>query len=175
MAKKEQAVNLQYFEKKAQNANRKEKFYLDEEEVEFIQYHPVFSKSKRTALIQEFLETARYCGENNIDYFKNYGQEMEYLEFLVVKYFTDVKDMLTDVDVEGHLAVKDTLVESSFTEIMINEVFHIDEISKVFNDYNIAISRLGKVNKELETKAKLLQQAQNAQKLQEKKIKAVNK
>jgi len=175
MAKKEQAVNLQYFEKKAQNANRKEKFYLDEEEVEFIQYHPVFSKSKRTELIKEFFETARYCGENNIDYFKNYGQEMEYLEFLIVKYFTDIKDMLKDVDVEGHLAVKDTLIESSFTEIMVNEVFHIDEISKVSNDYNVALTRLGKINQELEIQTKLLQQNQNAQKLQEKKIKAVKK
>lgn len=172
---KEQQVNLQYFEQKAKNANRKEKFYLDEEETQFIKYNPIFSKTKRTALIQELLKTAQYCMENNIDFFNNEGETMKYLEFLTVKYFTDIKDMLEDVDVEGHFAVMETLTESDFIDLMVKEVFDIEEISKVSDDYHTARKRLDSLNKQLEIESKIAQQAQNSQKLQEKKIKAVKK
>lgn len=149
--KKAQPVGFDFFEKQAVHANRKEKFFLNEEQTEYFMYHPTFSTKKRDALMKEFLETLEFCNENKIDHFKTESDELYYLNFLIVKYFTDVTSKhLEDADYYAHVAAFDALYESGWLEIIVNEAFDIEEIAKVTNQYNMAKNRIKNLNIQLQ-------------------------
>lgn len=163
MTKKDQLVGLEYFEKKAKHANRKEYFALNEEETEFIWYHPVFSQTKREALMTEFLETVNYCQENEIDYFTNEVESMQYLQYLMIRYFSSVKDMTEGLTFVEHIAVLRQFRDSDFLALMVNEVFDIEEVSKISDDYHTLMNKMNKVNQELERRIKTAQKEQGKQ------------
>lgn len=161
MATKGQLATLETFNKRARNANRKEKLYLDEDELEYIEYNPFFSKTKRIAAIQELMATVHDATENKDPYFANEYIIKEYLQFLMIKHFSTIKDMLEGQDFEVHKEVCKGFVDTEFMDLMINEIFDFEEISKVWNEYNIAMERLGKYIQELNRETK---QQQNIEK-----------
>lgn len=160
---KEQLVGLDYFEKKAKHANRKEYFALNEEETEFIWYHPVFSQTKREALMTEFLETVQYCQDNDIDYFTNEVESMQYLQYLMIRYFSSVKDMTEGLTFVEHIAVLRQFRDSDFLALMVNEVFDIEEVSKISDDYHTLMTKMNKVNQELERRLQTAKKEQGKQ------------
>lgn len=160
---KEQLVGLDYFEKKAKHANRKEYFALNEEETEFIWYHPVFSQTKREALMTEFLETVKYCQDNDIDYFTNEVESMQYLQYLMIRYFSSVKDMTEGLTFVEHIAVLRQFRDSDFLALMVNEVFDIEEVSKISDDYHTLMTKMNKVNQELERRLQTAKKEQGKQ------------
>lgn len=171
----QQITTLDYFEKKASHANRKEKLFLNEERTEFMMYHPTFSKSKRTALIQELLEYVTEAHDKKYDLFENEGRVNQFLQYLMIRYFTDMKALTDSFTLEEHIALMRTLIDTEMLDYIVLEVFDLDEVSKVLNEYNLAKERLVKVSQQLEQQAKINKQAQNAQRLHEKKMKAVKK
>lgn len=171
---KPQVLTLESLNKKTQHANRKERFYLDEDEFEYIEYNPVFSKSKRVDLLQELFATVQECNEKNLPIFMNEVAVMKYLEFLILKYFTSIKNMLLGTTIEAHIEVMKQLIDHEILDVFINEVFDIDEVSKVFNEYNMAKSRLGKYLEELERNTKI-QENVAQQKINDAKFKEIAK
>lgn len=173
MTKKLTATN--YFDQKVVNANKKEVFFLDEEQTQSISYHPVFSKSKRTALLQELLSTVNFCNKNDIKHFSNEFEVLQYLEYLMVKYFTDIKDYfdVSSDDYYVNVDVMRKLYDIDFIDLMLNEAFRKEEMKKVYDEYNKAYERLEIVTQEIEKLTVKKQQEQNAQKLKEKQAKAV--
>lgn len=148
MTKKEQAITLDFFEKKAVHANRKEKFYMNEEQTEYLMYHPTFSAKKQDALMKEFFSSVQFAHENKIEFFVNQEEELMYLNFLIIKYFTDIYKMLEGQDLYTHIEVYRQMYDSGYIEIIVNEAFDINEVAKVQNRYLTASKRI--VNMELE-------------------------
>lgn len=165
MTKKSVALTRESLAQKNKHANRKEKFYLDEDEFEYIEYNPVFSKSKRISLLQELLHTVQEQSEkqNQEDskkdtmFFTNEMEIIQYINFLILKYFTSIGDMLANVDFEGHISVMKELTDLEFIEVFINEVFDVDQVSKVYNEYYLVKERLNTYLMDLEKQMQITQ------------------
>jgi len=152
MTTKAKITTLDFFEKKAAHANRKEEFELGEDEngvMQTLMYHPTFSTKKRDALMKEFFHSVQFAAENEIEFFKTQEEEIMYLNFLIIKYFTDISKMLEGQDLYTHIEAYKKLYDSGYVEIIINEAFHIDEVAKVQNHYNVARQRMINLESEL--------------------------
>lgn len=148
-------TTLETLGKVAKHANRKEPYYYGEDEEYVIMYHPTFSQTKRTKLVQELLKTMTYVEENKLDALKTDEQINEYVTFLIIKYFTELYDMLEGQSFQVHIEVMNQLKDSSLMELLINEAFNFEELDKINFDLQLVENRMKTLNAELESAAQL--------------------
>lgn len=131
--KRLESIGLSYINQKEENVNRKEKYFFNKENEEFIYYFPIFSKNKRDELIVELASSINYCKENNLDYLKNDADILQYTYFLVIKHFTSLYDELKDKSFEVHIETLSKLYDTEIYDLFFKEVFDEVEVQKVID------------------------------------------
>lgn len=136
MTKRETKLSLVDVQKNADTLNKKQKFYIDQEQGKFIYFYPKFSKRKITILISELADTIEYVHQNKLDFFQNDHELNNYILFLIIKHFTDLQAELKDKPIETHFATMNQLVDIGWYEVFLTEMFTMNEISNVLDEIN---------------------------------------
>ena len=144
----------------AKNINEYTKYYIDKEKNTYVNYNEVFSEVKIEQLITELYEHMVFDHENEIGFFINYEAEMVYMNFLIIKYFTDMKDLMSDSLVDN-IAVINVLREDSKFKRFFEEIFDNEQVIRVYEVRNNWIEMLAKVeNMKEEQFAELMETVQ---------------
>jgi len=123
-------LTLSDIQKQVAELDKKEKFYLDKENDQFIYYFPKFSEDKINEVFEELLNTGKYCEESKLDKLSTYDKAMEYLQFLIIKHFTSLKDELKD--------------EKGLHRVFLDHMFDSAEVIKVLERKN-EVEKLGEL------------------------------
>lgn len=134
----------------ANEMDKIEKLYLDKENDKFITYYPKFSDDKINELFQDLNNTIIHCKEIDSKLLENDAQEAEYLQFLIVKHFTSLKDELDDKSVDVHFETKKALEKSGLQRLLLDHVFDSNEIHKILDRRNDLIKLIENIVYELE-------------------------
>lgn len=136
MTKRETKLTLADIQKNADALNKKQKFYIDQEQGKFIYFYPKFSKRKITILIGDLANTIEYVQQNKLDFFQNDNEINNYILFLIIKHFTDLQTELKDKPIETHFATMNNLVDIGWYEVFLTKMFTMQEISNVLEEIN---------------------------------------
>lgn len=139
--------------KLAEDTDKVEKLYLDKEKDEYITYYPNFSETKIDDVLKELALTIDECQETKNGLIDNDEKEAQYLEFLIVKHFTSLKDELDGQSLEVHSKTKDALYKSGLLRLLLDNIFDQTQINKVLDKKNNIVGLLEKVANELERNA----------------------
>lgn len=139
--------------KLANEMDKTEKFYLDKANDKYILYYPLFSDIKIDELLQELDETINHCKEND-KRLDNDEKCTKYLQFLIVKHFTSLKDELIDRSVDVHFETKSALEKSGLQRILLDHVLDSNEIHKVLDRRNALVNMVENLAHELEKELK---------------------
>lgn len=151
MTTKNKPIGLSFIDQKVKNANKKEKFYLDENKENFIHYFPIFSKKKIDDLLTELMTTIQYCKSNNLEYLSNDAEILQYTNFLIIKYFTSLHTELKDKSFEIHIDTLEKLYDSEMYDLFLAEMFNDEQLTKVIDklyEVNELANKYEKVLKE---------------------------
>jgi len=148
---KEKEADLSFFAKKAEETQKLEKFYLDEEKTEYLEYYPIFGRDKRDNVIKELFKTIAEAEENNIEFFESFEQEDLYLNFLIIKHFVPkIYNLLEGKDIYAHIEALTAMYHSDYIAILINEMFDLKEVDKIMNQHTEARARAKKLSHMIE-------------------------
>lgn len=143
-------LKLSEVKKRIEELHKKQKFYLDKENDEFIYYYPKFSEKKINELLDELLITIKYCQENKLDKLKDEDKILQYLQFLIIKHFTSLKDELDNKPFNIHLETKESLEESGLYRIFLDHMFDPSEVHDVLDRFNDIVKLGADIINELE-------------------------
>lgn len=135
-------LKLSEVKKRVKELEKKEKFYLDKENDEYIYYYPKFSDTKINELIEELYKSITYCQENNLDNLNTDEEIARYLLFLIIKHFTSFKSEVDNKPFDTHYASMEMLEEVGLYRIFLNYMFDPAEVNKVLDRKN-EIEKLG--------------------------------
>ncbi len=143
-------LKLAEVKKRVQELHKKQKFYLDKENDEFIYYYPKFSEKKINELLDELLITIKYCQENKLDKLNDDDRTLQYLQFLIIKHFTSLKEELDNKSFDIHFETKESLEETGLYRIFLDHMFDPSEVHDVLDRFNDIIKLGADILNELE-------------------------
>lgn len=137
-------LKLSDIQKQVAELDRIEKFYLDKENDQFIYYHPKFAEDKINEIFEELISTGEYCKENKLDKLSTYDKAMEYLQFLIIKHFTSLKDELENESFDTHYKTMKALEKKGLHRVFLDHMFDSAEVVKVLERKN-EVEKLGEL------------------------------
>ena len=144
----------------AKTINDYTKFYTNKEKTSYVNYNEIFSEVKIEQLLTELFEHIVFDQENEIGYFISDEAELVYMNFLIIKYFTDMKDLMSDSLVDN-IAVIHVLREDSRFKRFFEEIFDNEQVNRVLEVKNNWIEMLAKFeNMKEEQLAELMETVQ---------------
>ncbi|MGE7840762.1 hypothetical protein ACQKNX_08215 [Lysinibacillus sp. NPDC093712] len=143
-------LKLSDVKQRVKELHKKQKFYLDKEDDVFIEYYPKFSEKKINQTLEELFITITYCQENEIDNLNSDDKIMQYLQFLVIKHFTSLKEELDKKPFDIHFKTKNELEETGLYRIFLDHMFDPAEVYEVLDRMNDVVKLGTDIANELE-------------------------
>lgn len=137
-------LTLSDIQKQVAELDKKEKFYVDKENDQFIYYYPKFSEDKINDIFEELISTSKYCKESKLDKLSTYDKAMEYLQFLIIKHFTSLKDELDNETFDTHYKTMKALEKHGLHRVFLDRMFDSAEVIKVLERKN-EVEKLGEL------------------------------
>lgn len=137
-------LKLSDIQKQVSELDKIEKFYLDKENDQFIYYNPKFAEDKINEVFEELISTGEYCKENKLDKLSTYDKAMEYLQFLIIKHFTSLKDELENKSFDTHYETMKALEKNGLHRVFLDHMFNSAEVIKVLERKN-EVEKLGEL------------------------------
>lgn len=147
-------LKLATVKKRIEELHKKQKFYLDKENDEFIYFYPKFSEKKINEALEELFITITYCQENKLDKLKDDNQILQYLQFLIIKHFTSLKEELDNKPFDIHFTTKESLEETGLYRIFLDHMFDPAEVYEVLDRMNDVVKLGNDIAKELDKENK---------------------
>lgn len=125
-------------------------YVVDANKNEVIKYHKVFSETLINELIQELYEHLLFEVENGTTHLKTDADMISYVDFLIIKYFTDFKEHMSK-DLDENIQVKQFLEKNKIFIELQQFLFSSDNISRVFDkmyEHIEQVAKLENMNKE---------------------------
>ena len=125
-------------------------YVVDAKENTVIKYHKIFSETLINDLIDELYQHLVLDIDNGNKYFKNDADLITYVDFLIIKYFTDFKEHMGK-DLEENITVKHFLEKNKIFVELQQFLFSTDNIQRVFDkmyEHIDNVAKLEKLNKE---------------------------
>ncbi|QIC46292.1 hypothetical protein GAG94_03605 [Lysinibacillus sphaericus] len=129
-------LTLSDIQKQVAELDKKEKFYIDKENDQFIYYYPKFSEDKINDIFEELISTSKYCKENKISKLQKDDQVTEYLQFLIIKHFTSLNDELGNESFDTHYRTMKALGKNGLHRVFLDHMFDSAEVIKVLKRKN---------------------------------------
>jgi len=133
---------------------------VNKETNEVIKYNEVFSETKIELLIQELGTHIQYDAEKSLGFFTNYQMMVTYINFLIIKYFTNLNTILSD-SLEENIVTIEQLRKLNYFKMLFEEVFDNEEVIRVHQAVDKALEgaiRLSSLKeKQLEELSEVLQ------------------
>lgn len=103
---------------------------VNKETNEVIKYNEVFSETKIEQLIQELAKHVQYDAEHSIGFFTNYQMLVTYINFLIIKHFTNLNTILSD-SLEENIVTIEQLRKLNYFKMLFDEVFDNEQVIHV--------------------------------------------
>ena len=103
---------------------------VNKETNEVIKYNEVFSETKIEQLIQELGNHIQYDAVNSLGFFTNYQMYVTYVNFLIIKYFTNLNTILSD-SLEENIVTIEQLRKLKYFKMLFDEVFDNEQVVRV--------------------------------------------
>lgn len=137
-------LKLSDIQKQVAELDKIEKFYLDKENDQFIYYHPKFAEDKINEIFEELISTGEYCKENKLELLQTDDKVIEYLQFLIIKHFTSLKDELENKSLDTHYKTMKALEKNGLHRVFLDHMFDSAEVIKVLDRKN-EVEKLGEL------------------------------
>lgn len=125
MTKKDKGFSIQDIKNKAKEVNTR---IVHESGVK---YNPIFPQSYKDKLIVELVETAGYFKEKEMDNLQSEADVLIYINFLIMKYFSDLGEHTEDMTYEELYSLAKDAHDSGIMEIFMTTIFNSKEVAKV--------------------------------------------
>lgn len=142
---RKKVLDWKLIETEAQELDKYTEHKLDGNKI--IKYHKKFSEQLIQDLLTELYEHIKYNDEHEIGYFNNYYEFVIYTNFLIIKYFTNLKDDFKDSSLEENINLIVTLAKTKYFRLFFEEVFEPQEVEKVFERINELDELIAKIDK----------------------------
>lgn len=129
-------LKLSDIQKQVSELDKIEKFYLDKENDQFIYYYPKFSEDKINEIFEELISTGEHCKENKLDKLQTDDEVTDYLQFLIIKHFTSLKEELENKSFDTHYETMKALKKNGLHRVFLDHMFDSDEVIKVLDRKN---------------------------------------
>lgn len=131
-------------EKQVKKLNTLTPFVINSETNEIVKYNEEFDEIKIQDLLVELNTHIQYDQENNIGYFENNEKVINYINFLICKYFSHFYDEIGS-QFETNIAAFKTLVRLGLFHKFHNDIFNPEQVAKVFDRFYERIELAAKV------------------------------
>jgi len=143
-------LKLAQVKERVKELHKKQKFYLDKEDDVFVEYYPKFSEKKINQTLEELFLTITYCQDNKLDKLNSDDKIMQYLQFLIIKHFSSLKEELDKESFDIHFKTKDELEETGLYRIFLDHMFDPAEVYEVLDRMNDVVKLGADIANELE-------------------------
>ena len=133
---KNKPVGLSYINNLNKETEKVEKYYLDFEKGEYINYYPIFGEDKIEELFKDLLLSIQEAKKEKIKFFDNDIELIKHTHFLIIKHFTSLKSELKGKSLKIQLATFAKLVNTGLFEKFMTDMFDELEIQKVIDKLN---------------------------------------
>lgn len=120
-------------------------YVVDANKNEVIKYHKVFSETLINDLIQELYEHLVLEVENENKYINTEADLINYIDFLIIKYFTDFKESMGK-SLEENIKVKEFLEKNKIFVELQQFLFSSENIGRVFDKLYEHIQNVAKLD-----------------------------
>lgn len=135
---------LASFQKEYKEMQKMTPFLWDEEKNATISYYKVFDMNIVEDLFKELLAIINYTEENNIDFFKGELGEIKlrlYVQFLIVKYFTELGKEIPDSSFNEQRNILDQLIGLGHWDRIFNEMLPPYQVERVMEKFEEMVER----------------------------------
>lgn len=143
---RKKVLNWKSIETEAKALEKYTEHKLDKDGTKVIKYHKEFSEKLIQDLLTELHEHIKYNDKNEIGYFNNYFEFTTYVNFLIIKYFTNLKDDFKDSSLEDNINLLVTLAKTKYFRLFFEDVFEPQEVEKVFERINELDELIAKID-----------------------------
>ncbi len=155
--KKDLTINS--VKKKVKQINTLSEYVIDRERNEVLKYYDFFDEKKIRELLLELQQHLKYDAEKGENYFKNDEVVIQYLQYLIFKYFTKIHEQVGS-DFEENKEVFDYFDSLGYIWLFHEKIFNPEEVVKVFKRFYTWIEL---VNKQIELDEEAKQKLVNIQ------------
>lgn len=171
---KKKPVGLSFIDKKVKELSKVEKYYLDVENNEFINYSPTFTEDKIDDIITELVLSIEECKQKGIDFLRNDSEILKYAHFLIIKHFTSLKNELEKKSIEVHIEALSKLYNMGWFTLFISDMFDEVEVQKVIDKIHKVDEMAKLLKSELDLKRKIVQENTTNDFMKEKILNKIN-
>ena len=141
---KTKTLNTKDWLKSTDDINKYSQYPIDKKNDIYVNYNEIFSEVKIEELLTELYNHIVYDKEKGLGFFNSHLMFNAYLDFLIIKYFTDMKDLMSD-SVEDNIVVINKLREDEKFRIFFAEIFDAEQVIKVYERLNERIELIAKL------------------------------
>lgn len=130
----EMVISLAQVQQEAEALDYMETYVVHSDGVanEVVKYYPIFDQKKIGALIQEIQEKIDYTSKNKINYLQSDLDVLEYVHFLMIKYFSHFGDEIAE-EFEKQYAQMQALISRGYFDLFFDEVFNEHQVARVLD------------------------------------------
>lgn len=128
---------------------------LNKKTNEAVQYNEVFSETKIEQLVQELFNHMKQDIEKGLGFFINYQVIITYVNFLIIKYFTNLNTVLSD-SLEENIIVIEQLRKINYFKVLFSEVFDNEQVIRVYESVHEGFDNFIKLSSMKESQLKEL-------------------
>ena len=127
---KQKVLSFKDIMKQADDIDKYSTYTVNEELNQVIKYNEKFSETKIEELITELFNHIQYDIDHEIGYFKNELHLNTYVNFLIIKHFTNLKEVISD-SLEENIITIPKLRKLRYFTLMFSEVFDANEVNRI--------------------------------------------
>jgi hypothetical protein len=128
--KRQSNISLKSIQAKQKTINTYSTYLYDEESNTVIRYYEKFNPATTEKILKHAYENLLYAEKNNIDVFKNDISFLQYIYFLIVKFYSKLGNDLSD-NLEEQIPQFISLIETGLFELFFSELFDPEEVLTV--------------------------------------------
>ena len=138
---RQKSISLKSLQKKATQINEWSIHVLDEETNTIIKYNKIFDKQKVEGLIKEAYENLIYAEQHEIEFFSSDIRFMQYIYFLIIKHFTNLRDQIPS-DFPSQVEAMNIVVSTGLYETMFNVCFDENEVLDIVEKFKSLLKKV---------------------------------
>jgi hypothetical protein len=128
--KRQKAIKLSDIQAKQKDIKKLTTYIYDEENNIVIRYNEKFNPATTEKLLKHAYESLVFAEENDIDFFKNDTAFLQYIYFLLIKFYSNLGKDLSD-KLNEQIPQFASLVETGIFELFFSELFNMNEVLDV--------------------------------------------
>lgn len=125
--KRQRNIKLSDIQAKQKDVNKQTIYVYDKENNIVIRYNEKFNPATTENLLKLTYDNLVFAEKNNINYFKNDTAFLQYIYFLIIKFYSNLGKDIPD-KLDEQIPVFHSIIETGLFELFFNELFDPEEV-----------------------------------------------